>query len=105
MDAQMMYDAITSHWESMLKIKDPLDIDVEVNNQRKKCDALLEQKDQLIDELKYELKRADYAYYEDLDKQVSLVYHAYDEDLYKRVSGGRCVAREIRPRRNSFGHR
>lgn len=56
----------------MLKIKDPLDIDLEINEQRKKCDALLEQKNKLIEDLKHELKRTDDAYYDDLDKQVRI---------------------------------
>ncbi|CAH2043696.1 unnamed protein product, partial [Iphiclides podalirius] len=94
-EAQIQYDAISAHWEAMLKIKDPLDIDVEINNQRKKCEALLEQKNQLIDELKQELKRTDDAYYEDLDKQdkeikelsdriekqVTIMQRAYEKQL------------------------
>lgn len=54
----------------MLEIKDPLDIDAEMKEQKKKCDALLTQKDALIAELKSDLKRMDEAYYEDLEKQV-----------------------------------
>lgn len=55
----------------MLAIKDPLDIDAEMKEQKKKCDKLLAQKDQLIAELKANLKKMDEDYYEDLEKQVS----------------------------------
>ncbi|KPI96985.1 Coiled-coil domain-containing protein 164 [Papilio xuthus] len=94
-EAQIQYDAITSNWDAMLKIKDPLDIDVEISEQRKKCDALLEQKNKLIEDLKLELKRTDDAYYEDLDKQdkeikelsdriekqVTIMQRAYEKQL------------------------
>ncbi|KPJ18758.1 Coiled-coil domain-containing protein 164 [Papilio machaon] len=94
-EAQIQYDAITSNWDAMLKIKDPLDIDLEISEQRKKCDALLEQKNKLIEDLKLELKRTDEAYYEDLDKQdkeikelsdriekqVTIMQRAYEKQL------------------------
>ncbi|XP_013148112.1 PREDICTED: dynein regulatory complex protein 1 [Papilio polytes] len=94
-EAQLQYDAITSNWDAMLKIKDPLDIDLEINEQRKKCDALLEQKNKLIEDLKHELKRTDDAYYDDLDKQdkeikelsdriekqVTIMQRAYEKQL------------------------
>ncbi|XP_022822853.1 dynein regulatory complex protein 1 isoform X2 [Spodoptera litura] len=68
-EAQTQYEAISENWEKMLQIKDPLDIDAEMKEQKKTCDALLEQKDALIAELKSDLKRMDEAYYEDLEKQ------------------------------------
>ncbi|CAH0589032.1 unnamed protein product [Chrysodeixis includens] len=68
-DAQLQYDAISANWEHMLSIKDPLDIDAEMKEQKKKCDKLLAQKDTLIAELKANLKKMDEDYYEDLDKQ------------------------------------
>ncbi|KAM3965868.1 LOW QUALITY PROTEIN: dynein regulatory complex protein 1 [Aphomia sociella] len=94
-DAQLQYETITSNWDVMLKIKDPLDIDAEINAQRKKCDDLLEQKNGLIAELKSDLKRMDEAYYEDLDKQdkdikelsdriekqVTIMQRAYEKQL------------------------
>lgn len=54
----------------MLAIKDPLDIDAEMKEQKRKCDTLMQQKNDLIMELKNDLKRMDEAYYEDLEKQV-----------------------------------
>lgn len=72
-DAQLQYDAISANWDHMLSIKDPLDIDAEMKEQKKKCDRLLAQKDQLIGELKSDLKRMDEAYYEDLEKQVMCI--------------------------------
>ncbi|KAL0871228.1 hypothetical protein ABMA27_004989 [Loxostege sticticalis] len=68
-EAQTQYEAITSTWDPMLEIKDPLDIDAAIKEQKRRCDALLDQKNQLIDELKGDLKRMDQAYYDDLDKQ------------------------------------
>uniref|UniRef100_A0A2A4JWG6 Dynein regulatory complex protein 1 n=1 Tax=Heliothis virescens TaxID=7102 RepID=A0A2A4JWG6_HELVI len=67
--AQIQYEAISGNWDNMLTIKDPLDIDAEMKEQKKKCDDLLAQKDALIAELKSDLKRMDEAYYEDLEKQ------------------------------------
>lgn len=71
-EAQTQYEAITSTWDPMLEIKDPLDIDAAIKEQKRRCDALLDQKNQLIDELKGDLKRMDQAYYDDLDKQVCI---------------------------------
>ncbi|CAH0694618.1 unnamed protein product [Spodoptera exigua] len=68
-EAQVQYEAISENWEKMLEIKDPLDIDAEMKEQKKKCDALLAQKDALIAELKSDLKKMDEGYYEDLEKQ------------------------------------
>ena len=69
-EAQTQYDAITSNWDAMLLIKDPLDIDASIKEQNINCQNLLQQKDNLINELKQDLCRMDVAYYEDLDKQV-----------------------------------
>lgn len=69
-EAQLQYDVISSNWEYMLSIKDPLDIDAEMKEQKRKCDELLKQKDDLIAQLKNDLKRLDTAYYDDLQKQV-----------------------------------
>ncbi|XP_052756907.1 dynein regulatory complex protein 1 isoform X2 [Galleria mellonella] len=94
-DAQLQYEAITSNWDVMLTIKDPLDIDMEIKAQKQKCDDLLAQKNSLIDELKSDLKRMDEAYYEDLDKQdkdikelsdriekqVTIMQRAYEKQL------------------------
>ncbi|XP_013199434.2 dynein regulatory complex protein 1 [Amyelois transitella] len=68
-EAQLHYEAITEHWEVMLKVKDPLEIDSEIKAQKEKCDKLLAQKNQLIEEIKNELKMMDQAYYDDLEKQ------------------------------------
>lgn len=69
-DSQIQYDAISANWDTMLEIKDPLDIDAAIKEQKRKCENLLEQKDKLINELKEDLKRMDESYYEDLYKQV-----------------------------------
>lgn len=69
-DAQTQYEVISNNWGPMLEIKDPLDIDAAIKEQKQRCDALLEQKNQLIDQLKADLKKMDIGYYEDLDKQV-----------------------------------
>lgn len=76
--AQIQYEAISGNWDNMLAIKDPLDIDAEMKEQKKKCDDLLAQKDALIAELKSDLKRMDEAYYADLEKQVTS--HSYYVD-------------------------
>jgi hypothetical protein len=69
-DAQTQYEVITSTWGPMLQIKDPLEIDAAIQEQKRKCDDLIEQKNNLISELQSDLKRMDQAYYDDLDKQV-----------------------------------
>ncbi|VVD01177.1 unnamed protein product [Leptidea sinapis] len=77
-EAQTQYEVISSNWDRMLAIKDPLDIDEAIGEQKKRCDNLLEQKNKLIDDLKQQLKRMDESYYEDLEKQ--------DNDI-KELSG------------------
>lgn len=72
-DSQIQYDAISANWDTMLEIRDPLDIDAAIKEQKLKCENLLEQKDKLINELKDDLKRMDESYYEDLDKQVNQI--------------------------------
>lgn len=70
--AQIQYEAISKNWDYMLSIKDPLDIDAEMKEQKKKCDDLLAQKDSLIAEVKGDLKAKDESYYKDLEKQVCI---------------------------------
>ncbi|KAI8439458.1 hypothetical protein MSG28_013235 [Choristoneura fumiferana] len=48
LDAQTQYEAISGNWDVMMSIKDPLDIDAAMKEQKRKCDALLEQKSKLI---------------------------------------------------------
>ncbi|XP_028168765.1 dynein regulatory complex protein 1 [Ostrinia furnacalis] len=94
-EAQIQYEAITGNWDPMLEIKDPLDIDAAIKEQKRRCDDLLDEKNQLIDELKGDLKRMDQAYYDDLDKQdkdikelsdriekqVTIMQRAYEKQL------------------------
>lgn len=54
----------------MLKVRDPLDIDAAMKEQKDKCDELLLTKNNLVDFIKNDLKNMDIAYYEDLEKQV-----------------------------------
>ncbi|XP_053610676.1 dynein regulatory complex protein 1 [Plodia interpunctella] len=68
-EAQLQYEAISEHWALMLEVKDPLDIDAEMKAQKDKCDKLLAQKNQLVEELKNDLRLMDQAYYDDLEKQ------------------------------------
>ncbi|KAJ0174630.1 hypothetical protein K1T71_009738 [Dendrolimus kikuchii] len=93
--AQTQYETISGNWDNMLIIKDPLDIDAEMKEQKQKCDELLAQKNELIAELKSDLKKMDAAYYEDLDKQdkdikelseriekhVTIMQRAYEKQL------------------------
>ncbi|RVE42408.1 hypothetical protein evm_012945 [Chilo suppressalis] len=93
--AQTQYEAISNRWGPMLEIKDPLDIDAAMKEQKKKCDDLLNQKNTLISELKDDLTRMDQAYYDDLDKQdkdikelsdriekqVTIMQRAYEKQL------------------------
>nr|XP_026495568.1 dynein regulatory complex protein 1 [Vanessa tameamea] len=95
-DSQIQYDAISANWDFMLAIKDPLDIDAAIKEQKRKCDVVLKQKEKLIDELKQDLKKMDNAYYEDLDKQdkdikelsdriekqLTIMQRAYEKQLF-----------------------
>lgn len=65
---------MTSHWGEMSELKDPLDIDAAMKEQKAKCDDLLERKNQVISDIKEFLKDMDVGYYEDLDKQVIQQY-------------------------------
>ncbi|XP_047992408.1 dynein regulatory complex protein 1 [Leguminivora glycinivorella] len=94
-DAQAQYEVITANWEVMLAVKDPLDIQAAMKEQKEKCDFLLAQKTRMVDELKNDLKLMDIAYYDDLDKQdkdikelseriekqVSIMQRAYQKQL------------------------
>lgn len=60
-----------------MAVKDPLDIEAEMIEQKQKCDFLLNQKNDLIGYLKNELKRMDDAYFEDLNKQVTYKLHFF----------------------------
>ncbi|XP_052743485.1 dynein regulatory complex protein 1 [Bicyclus anynana] len=95
-DAQTQYDAITANWDTMFEIKDPLDIEAAIKDQKRKCDDLLSQKDNMIDLLKSDLKKMDLAYYKDLEKQdndikelsdriekqITIMQRAYEKQLF-----------------------
>ncbi|XP_061718867.1 dynein regulatory complex protein 1 [Cydia pomonella] len=94
-DAQAQYEVITANWNVMLAVKDPLDIQAAMKEQKDKCDFLLAQKTKMVDELKNDLKLMDIAYYDDLEKQdkdikelseriekqVSIMQKAYQKQL------------------------
>ncbi|XP_063625986.1 dynein regulatory complex protein 1 isoform X2 [Cydia splendana] len=94
-DSQARYELITANWDVMLTVKDPLDIQAAMKEQKEKCDFLLAQKTKMIDELKNDLKLMDIAYYDDLEKQdkdikelsdriekqVSIMQRAYQKQL------------------------
>lgn len=68
--AQRKFDEISSQWNLILKLKDPLEIDEEIKLQKQRCDDLMAQKNELILDLKKESQRADETFYQDLQKQV-----------------------------------
>ncbi|KAJ2945641.1 hypothetical protein O0L34_g468 [Tuta absoluta] len=68
-ETQVLYEAVAENWEAMMNIKDPLDIDAAVKDQKLKADELLQKKTNLIDQLKADLKTMDINYHEDLQKQ------------------------------------
>ncbi|XP_041982173.1 dynein regulatory complex protein 1 isoform X2 [Aricia agestis] len=94
-DAQIQYEAITANWNTMLSIKDPLEIDAEMKEQKRKCDELLAQKNSLLNDLKSDLKQMDRTYYKDLEiqdndikelsdrieKQITIMQKAYAKQL------------------------
>ncbi|XP_063537087.1 dynein regulatory complex protein 1 [Cydia strobilella] len=94
-DAQAQYEVITANWDVMLAVKDPLDIQAAMKEQKDQCDFLLAQKIKMVDELKNDLKLMDIAYYDDLEKQdkdikelseriekqVSIMQRAYQKQL------------------------
>lgn len=69
-EAQTQYEVITANWDAAMKLKDPLEIDAAIEEQRQRCDTLLEQKNKLISDLKENLDQMDENYYIDLEKQV-----------------------------------
>ncbi|GBP16733.1 Dynein regulatory complex protein 1 [Eumeta japonica] len=94
--SQVSYEAITANWDKMLEIRDPLDAEEAMQQQRERCDRLLAKKDELIDYLKQDLKQMDEDYYEGLDiqnreikelsdrveNQLIIMQKAYDKQLY-----------------------
>lgn len=68
--AKEKFEKISSSWDPILSLNDPLDIRDEINNQKERCTNLIQQKDSIIQDLKNELHQADEMYYKDLKKQV-----------------------------------
>ena len=68
-ECKQRYDVINERWSLLLESNDPLDINIEMEMQKKKCDEVLAKKDAVIDELKRELQNADDKYFEDQKKQ------------------------------------
>ncbi|KOB67325.1 Ribosomal protein L11, partial [Operophtera brumata] len=71
-EAQIQYEAITLNWDAILLVKDPLDIDFEMKEQKRHCDELLDQKNELIN-----IKELS----ERVDKQIRIMQKAYDKQL------------------------
>lgn len=63
------YNEINSKWSGILASKDPLDIHSEMKAQSAKCLEILNEKDQLIAELKRELEDTDLKFATDQQKQ------------------------------------
>ncbi|XP_066991987.2 dynein regulatory complex protein 1 [Anabrus simplex] len=96
-DAESMrkFEAIHSKWEEISSSNDPLDIHYAMEEQKKRCMDLLDQKDRLIEDLKKELKRADDLFARDqrkqkddlallvqrIDNQVEVMQNAYRQEL------------------------
>lgn len=63
------YLEISQKWPEILALNDPIDIHDELEIQNAKCLKILEEKDDLIAELKRELEHADLMYAEEVNKQ------------------------------------
>ncbi|XP_069705691.1 dynein regulatory complex protein 1 isoform X2 [Periplaneta americana] len=89
------FNEVNSKWEVILKSNDPLSLYHDIEEQKEKCAELIAQKDQLIKELKLELKLADELFDEDqkkqkedlwllaerIDNQVKVMRRGYKEEL------------------------
>ncbi|XP_077301079.1 dynein regulatory complex protein 1-like [Arctopsyche grandis] len=69
--AQEKFEEISSQWSIIIDMNDPLDIEEEINLQKQRCYDLIVQKNDIISELKKELKKADETFYKDLKKQLN----------------------------------
>ncbi|KAI5642134.1 sperm tail domain-containing protein [Phthorimaea operculella] len=94
-ETQQLYESVAENWEAMMSIKDPLDIDAAIKEQKVKADELLQRKTNLIDQLKADLHIMDLQYHEDLlkqdadikelsariEKQLAILQKAYETQL------------------------
>ncbi|XP_014250316.1 dynein regulatory complex protein 1 [Cimex lectularius] len=67
--AHRKFMEINNKWEEIKHLNDPLDIHNETNLQREKCLQLLEQKDEIIEQLKSNLVESDKVFFSELNKQ------------------------------------
>ncbi|XP_054269675.1 dynein regulatory complex protein 1 isoform X2 [Macrosteles quadrilineatus] len=82
--AQEKFNNINEKWEGIAILNDPLDLHQETEMQREKCKDLISQKDQLIAELKAELKSGDVRFIKDQQKQaedISLLVERIDSQI------------------------
>lgn len=70
--AEEKYQIISKNWNPILEMNDPIGINEEIMNQKERCNDLIEQKNELINSLKDEMKLVDETFYRDLQKQVCL---------------------------------
>lgn len=93
--ATQIFNEINERWETLKLYKDPLDIHASIEDQKQKCEALIKQKDEIIDFLRKEVDRAEIEYEADqyeqkedlvtlskrIDKQIDLMRAAYKDEL------------------------
>ncbi|KAJ3020875.1 UNVERIFIED_CONTAM: hypothetical protein HDU68_009921 [Siphonaria sp. JEL0065] len=65
----LMHDSISSQWESILKNKNPYDLNDLLTKQKDACDTLMASKNRLINEYMVELKGKDDDYVKELKRQ------------------------------------
>lgn len=68
-ECKKRYDVINERWSAILESNDPLDINSGMESQKEKCYEVLGRKDQVIAELKEELRKAEDKYFDDQKKQ------------------------------------
>ncbi|KAK5641763.1 hypothetical protein RI129_010310 [Pyrocoelia pectoralis] len=68
--AETQFNEINEKWASILNYNDPLQINEEIISQKEKCDVLIKQKDEMIANLKNEVKKCELKFEADQRKQV-----------------------------------
>lgn len=83
------YERINDKWSSIFSSNDPLEIDEAMRSQSAKCLEILDKKNDVINELKSQLKRADEQYELEQQKQfddVDLLIERIESQVHKTYS-------------------
>jgi len=92
------FEEITKKWESSLQKEIPQDLHESLMHQKSSCDAMIDEKNKLINEFQMELKSKDDQYVKDLKKQaedIDLLIERMDEQVKELTKADRQELTQI----------